>query len=169
VDRARQKLEDGDLVIVVLDASQALSDDDRAIVDLARARRCLVVLNKVDLPRAVSIAEVRNRLATNVPVVEASARTGLGCSDVAAALRTAVHPVGSDQTAPSVSRLRHRTALEQSQARVRSALGVLRNDGPAELVSVELRDALSELAAITDPVDNEDVLDRIFAEFCIGK
>jgi len=68
-----------------------------------------------------------------------------------------------------LSRERHRAAAERTAAALGRAYEVVADNTRSELAAIELRDALDELAAITEPSDNEDVLDRIFAEFCIGK
>jgi tRNA modification GTPase len=64
---------------------------------------------------------------------------------------------------------RHAHALAETRACLRSALGKLDEDGPGELIASDLRGALDGLGAIAGRVDNEEILDRLFAEFCIGK
>jgi tRNA modification GTPase len=169
IEKAREKLANADIVVSVIDASSRPTEDDRAALSLRADGRHLAVMSKMDLPRVVSVQEVRAWIGEKIEIVETSAHTGEGCERLVAALRASVRPIGSDQRAAGITRVRHRVALEHVREAIGAALRLLAGEQQAELVCVELRQALGELAAITDPVDNEDVLDRIFSEFCIGK
>jgi tRNA modification GTPase len=68
-----------------------------------------------------------------------------------------------------ISRVRHRAALERALVPLRCAHRLAASEDACELAAAQLRTALAELAAISAPVDNEEVLDLIFSEFCIGK
>ena len=68
-----------------------------------------------------------------------------------------------------VSSARHRAALERCLTAIDRARQLQLESGPPELTSLELRAAVSELAAITNPLDNEEILDEVFRSFCIGK
>jgi tRNA modification GTPase len=124
----------------------------------------ILVWNKSDVAAAPE-AEADWRFAE---ILRTSATTGAGCEELARALVEAARsrlesgPIG-------ISRIRHRAALERALTPIRRARELAASEGACELAAVELRIALGELAAVAAPVDNEDVLDRIFSEFCIGK
>ncbi len=133
-------------------------------------RRAVVAVNKCDLPSRWSPGALMYDDA--VAVIETSARTGQGCEQLAARLVELVSGEAAMQREmPAISRVRHRLALDKTAERLRAAIDLMRvhEDRAPELVAVELRAALTELAGITEPLDNEEVLDKIFSEFCIGK
>lgn len=168
VERARQRALEADLRVLVLDAAE---DPEEALRESAGGQAgadCVVVFNKIDLA-APSPGPWRDRLeADSEAVLETSAKTGQGCEELAAALveaarrRLEADPVG-------ISRLRHRAALECALDPLRRARQLSRAEQACELAAAELRAALFELSTIAGAVDNEEVLDLVFSEFCIGK
>jgi tRNA modification GTPase len=168
VSRARERLREADLRVLVIDGSLTPGREEEALWEEVSGADTVVVLNKSDLG-ATFPDDWRNRFrAGSAAVLSASARTGEGCAELAEALlvqarqRLEAEPAG-------ISRVRHRTALDRSLQALRRAIDLSRSDEAGELAVIELREALAELASITEAVDNEEVLDRIFAEFCIGK
>jgi tRNA modification GTPase len=158
VERARESADAADLRVLVIDSS------DPPSWDAALDGDTIVVLNKQDLGAVVSARDFQGAAA----VVETSARTGDGCAVLTEALvaearrRLEAHPVG-------ISRVRHRAALERTVEALDRARSLAGSEDSCELAAMELRTALAELAAISEASDNEDVLDLIFSEFCIGK
>ena len=169
VERARAEAGDADIVVAVIDRSQPLDDEDRRLLGSVIGRDAVVVLNKSDLPDRCGRRDVDRLAASNGKIVEASAVVEGGCDALATALvALAGHEAAGESEPVGISRIRHRTALENAD-RCLAAARQLAADRAPELVAFELRAALSHLASITDPVDNEAVLDRIFAQFCVGK
>jgi tRNA modification GTPase len=168
VARAREQADSADILVQVLDGSAALSAADRAMVADADGRPRVIVVNKVDLRRVLDGEEVRAIVGRECPVLEIAALTGAGCGALADELRRLADAAPPCESV-AISRVRHRTGLENARAALAAAAVLLRDDSEPELSSIELRAALAELASITDPVDNDDVLDVIFREFCIGK
>jgi tRNA modification GTPase len=156
VRRARTRAESADLILVVLDASRP---DEIGSVGEWLDGNALVVLNKIDISRGVDPAAWP---AKSIPI---SVRTGEGMPDLLLALGTAVRERFALGTAPSLTRARHRRALD-------TCLGALRRSQAAtlaELRAEDLRLAGRALGQITGRVDVEELLDIIFRDFCIGK
>lgn len=168
VERARAAFEEADLRVLVLDAGRPLVAEDWDLRGQMSADNGVVVLNKCDLGVSVGQAEQQRLAAGGVAVLVASAATGEGCAELGLALG-AFAERESELPPASISRLRHRSALEAASGMLQQAEALLRSHGPAELVVLEVRAAIDALAAITHPLGNEEVLDRIFAEFCLGK
>ncbi len=170
VDRARRKLHDADIVVVVVDGSRPLSANDRSLLRDVRERPGMVIVNKTDLPGAFNPSVLGRLAGANRPTVLASALTHTGCERICHELvRIARRDDAGETESVLISRARHRAALERVHAALGAARRMLDGNLAEELLAVELRAALTELASITDPVDNEQVLDRIFEAFCIGK
>ena len=104
------------------------------------------------------------------PVLELSAIDGTGITELGEHLRACVRSELEDSSQQvGVSSARHRAALERCLAAVGRARQLECGEGEPELTSLELRMAATELAAITHPLDNEEILDEVFRMFCIGK
>lgn len=156
VRRAMDRAEQADLVIWLVDPSSG--PDGLPPSDAPFANRLLLVAAKCDLPAASSAI---------VSGVRVSAKTGEGVADLIARLTEEAKARIGQSEAPRITRARHRCRLERCLASLDRYLSASRDD--LELRAEDLREAASSLGRITGRIDMEDVLDEIFAGFCIGK
>ena len=166
VRRARAWAEAADLRLVVVDHAAAAAD----LTDVAASIRDgdLLVLSKADLAAGGAEAAARRWAADNaLHVVAESAVTPSGVASVLAAVTGKVTAALSGGEFPAATRLRHRVLLADAREALVRAAGAL-HVGP-ELAAAEVHLAAQALARVTGAVDNEQVLDRVFASFCIGK
>lgn len=166
VRRAEARARDADLRLAVFDAARWPARDAATSAHLESETIC--VLNKSDLINANNFKGIDIETPSGEVLAPClvSARTGAGLDDLLARLEAALRRCLGDGagTAP-LTRVRHRRALEDAVA----ALGRIHPELAPELLAEELRLAARALGRITGEVDVEDVLDRIFARFCIGK
>jgi tRNA modification GTPase len=163
VARARQAVSVADLLLVVLDRSRMLNDDDRAMLESTSARSRIVVWNKTDLAPAPN---------ETLEGVSLSVLTGTGLDALADRIADALGSSPEERDQPRVTNIRHITLLERARdalthARdsVRAATGAL----PEEFVLVDLQEAATHLQEITGKRTTDDLLRHIFDRFCIGK
>ena len=171
IERARRKVADADLVLFLVDAAAGVGDDDRELYRLVRDRDHLLVVNKIDrLDNGADVAGLET-LAGIRPVVRISARTGQGLDRLRAAIHERIcgDTMDLDDGLPCAPNVRHRAALVSALESCRRLEKALERTEPADLLAVEIQDALDHLGEIVGLTTPEDVLDRIFAEFCIGK
>ncbi|MFC1805626.1 tRNA uridine-5-carboxymethylaminomethyl(34) synthesis GTPase MnmE [Planctomycetota bacterium] len=169
VARSRGLIAGTHIALVVLDASQPVGEGERELWAEIDAPRTMLVLSKADLPSAVADADGA-ALARDAPVLRVSAATGRGLPELEAALASAVR-TGQVDASPAdlVWNARHRQALRRAREALERARAAAAADLGAEFVAADLRNAHDALAAITGHVVPDDLLDLIFAEFCIGK
>lgn len=173
MERTRRALSEADLVLLVFDGSQPLTEEDVALIGEAResaTAMCLAVINKADLPPALDRAMLEERLG-GVEVVTASAVTEGGTGRLEEKLASLVLS-GKAVPAPgeaAVTSVRHLDALRRAAEHVQSGLGSIEAGAPAALIAVDLHAALNTLGEITGETVGEDLLDEIFRNFCIGK
>jgi len=173
VERARSGLQEAELVLAVFDASRPLDAEDEIVCSAVAAKKLIPVLNKIDLSLGVSPADLEERLQAG-PLVRLSAKSGIGMENLVERIQQAALGVGSagrqEQTGGAiVSRVRHRDSLAKAAQNLGQASTGLKEGLPFDLVSVDLRVALDHIGEITGHVSTEDILDRVFREFCIGK
>jgi tRNA modification GTPase len=168
VARSRDAFEDADLALVVLDGSVALTAEDTALLAQARGRSALVVLNKSDLPQAVDAREIAEIAQTQA--VSVSALTGDGLEDLRQTIADRVWSGATRADAGSlVTNVRHKQALERAAGHVQAGRDAIAAGLSEEYVAADVRDALDALGEIVGLTLTEDVIDRIFSTFCIGK
>jgi tRNA modification GTPase len=166
IQKSREALADADMVLIVLDASQALVAEDTELLVQAGQRKAIVVDNKADLAAAFPRAADQFTL----PVVRTSARTGDGIP----ALRTEIlrHIQGDDATQTEtglLTNIRHQRLVEQSLQSLTAAANAVDAHVPHEMVLLDLYAALRALDEITGATTTDDILNLIFGTFCIGK
>ncbi len=179
IRRTETAIADADALLFVIDGSAGVTDADRVLLDTYGGRRHLLVVNKMDLPEARALPAPAMHKRGNVSgerdgacagVVSVSARTGEGLdrlkSDIHNLFVTEVR-----EAAPSVlvTRLRHRASLDRAHGSLEEAMRSLQGREAGECVALDLRAALDALGEITGAVSTEDILDRVFRDFCIGK
>lgn len=165
---ARTKLEaaDSDLLVVVLDGSQPLTDEDQHVLDDARAHRHLVAINKSDLP-GFTIPGIT--VESSAPVVSVSARTEAGLEQLRAAILQPFTNGSANSEGLLITNARHHDLLQRSIDAVSSSVNLLEHRASEELILVGLHNALRYLGEITGETTSDEILGQIFATFCIGK
>jgi tRNA modification GTPase len=168
VARAQTQAGLADLVLIVLDATEvAATAIDETVVDLVadieqlQTGHKLVVMNKSDL-----LSQVPAAVNCRHPVAWVSALDGTGVDDLRRQIGLAV---GHTHDAPFTARLRHTAALEQAAEHLTDAIRAIDAETGAEIIAEELRAGHDSLGEIVGVVTSDDLLGRIFSEFCIGK
>jgi len=160
IERSYQAMADADLTLVVVDLARPFSAEDESLIAHAGAR-ALVVGNKRDLVRGAG------KWPSLLPV---SALTGEGISELRDAILEAVAPKGVfEQETGFITSLRHEQLLRESAAYLEKACDAVRSSTPHEMLLLDLYAALRPIDAITGATTADDILNRIFSTFCIGK
>lgn len=168
VERSRRTMADADLVLVLIDAADDLTDEDRNILQGVADIRHLVVLNKIDLRHET--AALKSMIGEQrTGFVHVSAKTGEGLDELRNAIVEPFSPEDISSGGFLVTDARHHDLLVRSAGEVRNSIGLLEERRSEEIVLVGLHNALRYLGQITGETTTEDMLTRIFATFCIGK
>lgn len=162
-----EKIPQADLILFVLDGSRPFDDDDRMILDALSGRRSIVVVNKRDLSRLLHLPGELERMGT----VEISTSTGDGIDELRGVIfDTFIHGRAIDSREyVALSQARHRDALEKARGKVAVFRDNLTLGLDLEILAVDLREALDAVGEVTGETTPDDILDMIFARFCIGK
>ena len=165
VRRSRASLGQADLVLHVLDASEPLTPDARERLAELADHKCIVVLNKNDLPAQLGQADMHGNQAVPVSCV-----SGDGMEALKDAIRTSVWDgeITSEMLEVMVNS-RHQEALNRAKTSLQASLDQLRAGAVLDLVAVDLRIATNAIGEIVGKTTTEDLLDSIFSTFCIGK
>ena len=176
IRRTEVAIAEADVLLLVLDGAEGITGEDRAVFETYGSQRHLLVMNKTDLPESqtfssLPLGEVQGEGEGEGPAfVKVSAKTGEGLDHLTSVIQSVCLKEGLEAT-PSVlvTRLRHKVSLEQTHRSIEEALRSLERKESGECVALDIRAALDALGEITGAVSTEDILERIFQDFCIGK
>ena len=168
IRRSREALADAALVLVVLDATEPLNDEERRLLAAVEGRPALVAVNKSDLIRNCPKPTGRCPIAPDLPALATSALTGEGIP----ALRERILALATGGAAAEpgmLTSLRHQQAIAAALAALADAAQANAANIPHEMILLDLYRALWALDSLTGQTTPDDILNLIFSTFCIGK
>ena len=166
VDRAIESMEAADLIMLVLDSSESLTDNDRELISRLRDKRYIVLINKSDLAQKLDTAE----LGALQNVLYISAKSGQGLDEIRETIREMFFKNEIDfNNQLYITNARHKAALvraAESLGRVRESIGA----GVGEdFYTIDMMAAYESLGEIIGETLEDDLADKIFKDFCMGK
>lgn len=169
--RTRSAMDNSDLVLVMMDSSQGISEEDQAILNQAKAHEHLVVLNKMDLSNHSESETFAEKLQLDSEILlNISAETG---ENLDALKQTLARLVWGGSLAKHEDvfflDLREKDLLRRGQQLLQQAWDTVSVSGTLDLVAIEIQEALEVFGELTGETASEAVIERIFAKFCVGK
>jgi tRNA modification GTPase len=167
VEKTRQIIEGANLILFVIDAGQGVTGEDTDIIKGVDREKTLLIINKIDVDKSPPLPPGEE---WNIPRVEISALTGQGMVELENRIEQMV--TGGRAGSPDsiiISNIRHESALARARDSIGEFLALADQGVPPDLLSIDIRNAWEALGEITGSAVTEDLLDRIFNDFCIGK
>ncbi len=166
VERSHAAVEQAGIVLLLIDASERLSEEDRALFDSLSDKKVMVVLNKTDIARTHK-SDAEDFFGTEI--TEICAKDGSGIDALLDGLFERLCISEQRMEGVTVTNLRQRTALCRAAEALTDAADALTDGAPLDCASIDLADARNALGEITGSALTEDIIDRIFEKFCLGK
>lgn len=165
IEKSREKLNQADLVILMLDSSRELEDEDLEIIDIVEKKNTILLLNKIDLEQKID----RDKLSNFNNIIESSAKLGYGIEDLKKKIKDMFFhgEVGTESLV--ISNVRHKQALYRALDNCKEALDRVKLNEYLDLISIFVTAAMKALGEITGSELEEDLVNKIFSEFCCGK
>lgn len=168
VDRAMKAASDADLIVYVVDGSIPLDDSDREIMDFIQGRKSIVLLNKSDLELVVETEELERLSNRKVIPISAKEEQGIGLLEQEIK-KLFYHGELSFNDQVYITNVRHKEALEQALESLKMVKGSLESGMPEDFYSIDLMSAYEQLGLIIGEAVDDDLVNEIFARFCMGK
>lgn len=170
VDRARQFVQNADLVLYVLDAAQGMTEEDISMLKELDGQTVLYLLNKSDLGIKESLFDTIIKKVGKESVLQISARERTGLEQLERKI-TDLFFSGTLEISNQimVTNIRHIQVLEESLVHVKHFLDGLRSGFSVDFLVIDLQNAWEKLGKITGETIEDDLLDQIFSKFCLGK
>jgi len=166
IDRVKNKVPMTDLIIWVLDGSDAYTSEDEDIYTAIAGTNILVAINKIDLPQKLDNTKILSR---GLEFYNISALRGSGLEELKNGIYRKLMGKKGKRASLLITNVRHREVLQKVYEAIGRAINCQENQEPVEFAAFELREALFNLGEITGETCPEDILHDIFSRFCIGK
>lgn len=166
VTKAKAYMDKADIILVVIDRSRPLSDEDKAILEDTKDKHVLVVLNKTDL---MPVVTEKDLAGYGHPVLSLSAGTGDGLDSLKDKLLSLALSHADTAGSALLTNTRHIELVRQSRQALQRALDSIKAGMPVDCAVVDLREAWELLGSITGDTVHDDMVEEIFSRFCLGK
>ena len=168
VDKAKDLLTKADLVLYVVDTSDPLTKDDEEIMELIEDKQTIVLLNKADLDQVVKVSDLKEKGFEQIVQISAKEQTGIEeLYQLIQDIFFEGHVSFNDEI--YLTNMRHKTEVSEALKSLAMVLQSIEDGMPEDFFSIDLLDAYEHLGFITGESVGEDLVNEIFAEFCMGK
>lgn len=169
IERTRRHLKEADLLLFVVDGSTEWSEEDETVLQELDGKNILWIVNKIDLQQRFNPRYLDKFIQGKTEVCFVSCLTGRGIPALEKSIAERIKQEGILRESSTLTRLRHKQALDQSLQFLHSAEKGLREEISNELILEDLKSAFRSLQELIGEIYSENLLDVIFSEFCIGK
>lgn len=172
IEKAEKSIEEADLVICILDASISLAEEDIRILEKCKDKAGIILLNKSDLKSAITEQELKKHesLIQSKKILQFSAVTGEGLENLEQEIQNMIFKETIDYNREIyITNLRQKQALLDTQDSLQRVSESIELGMPEDLYSIDLTDAYESLGKIIGETVEEDIIDKIFKDFCMGK
>ncbi len=169
VERSKQIINEADLILLVLNHAEPLSEEDKSLIEMAKQHEAIFIVNKTDLPQKIDLEEVK-RLAGETPIVSLSLLRDEGIEQLEEMIAAMFFTDGVEaQDLTYVSNSRHIALLEQAKRSIEDAISSLEANMPIDMAQIDITRAWELLGEIIGDTVSEKLIDQLFSQFCLGK
>ena len=169
IERSKDAFNKADYIILMLEASQELTDEDRMIISYIGDRKCLVLLNKTDLGMKLVPEEIQAALPSG-RILSVAVKQGDGINLIEDQIESLVYGnTESRSTRVMVNNVRHIQLLDQAASDLKRALEMVQRKEPLDFIEVDVRSSFDALGEIIGETVSDEILDEVFSRFCLGK
>lgn len=168
INKSIEYMEKADLVLFILDSSRQIDDEDREIIKRIKDKKAIIIINKTDLPGRIDMNEV-DMIAGSSQIIHTSINKNTGIEDIKSAIAKIVFKGNINLGEVYVTSVRHNELLRKAEESIQAGIDTLNKGLPIDFASIDFRDAYMRLGEITGETVEDDIIDRIFKDFCVGK
>lgn len=169
IERSKKAIEQSDLVLLVLNAAESLTKEDLELIRLTNDKKRIIILNKTDLEEKLDRKELA-KISENAPVYATSILKNEGVEALEEAIsKLFFNGIENSQSTVMVTNARHIALLKKAQNSLDSVLEGISSGMPVDLVQIDMTEAWNLLGEITGESYEDELLDQLFSQFCLGK
>ncbi len=169
VAKSREIAETADLVIAIFDSSKDLTEEDMEILELAKSKKSVIILNKIDLKSKINEETPELKRASDC-IIKISALNKIGIEKLYDEITNLfnLNQINVDNEIV-ITNIRHKNLITKAIESVKKTKETIENQMPLDIIAIFIKDILEDLGNITGEVVTENIIDEIFAKFCLGK
>ena len=169
VEKSKKLVNDADLIIAIFDISGSLDEDDRKIIELIRDKKAIILLNKVDVLKNNNKMEEEIK-KLNKQVIKISAKEEIGFENLYSEIKKMfeLNEISSNNEI-LITNERHKNQIIKAKQNILDAIETVKNNTPVDIISIYINQAMEDLGEITGVNVSENIINEIFAKFCLGK
>ncbi len=168
ITRSKAYIDQADLILYIIDSSEALNENDREIISLIQDKKTLILYNKTDLDPVISESEIQKMI--HAPIIPVSALTGSGISDVREKILEMFDSLQlTEHESLLITNERQMSCFQKARDSVQNVLNGIEKKDTEDVLTIGIMDAYTYLGSVIGESLEDDLADRIFSEFCMGK
>ncbi|WP_333887431.1 tRNA uridine-5-carboxymethylaminomethyl(34) synthesis GTPase MnmE [Clostridium sp.] len=167
VEKSIEKINEADLVILMLDLSREIDEEDKEIINYIKDKKSIIILNKKDLKQKLNLDEISGFKSEYI--IKISASSGEGIDNLKQGIKDLFFNGKIESKDILITNARHKEAVFKAKESCLSALKALKDTDAIDLASIDIRNAWLSLGEITGDTLEENIIDKIFSKFCLGK
>lgn len=169
IKKSKEIAKEADLIIAIFDSSKDFNKEDQEILDIAKSKKSIIILNKSDLENRVSAdSEIFKDVKSNI--ISISALNKIGIEDIFEEITKLfnLNEINLDNEVV-ITNLRQKNLISKAIESVNKAIKSLEEGMTSDIVAIFIKDILDDLGSITGEIATDEIIDEIFAKFCLGK
>lgn len=165
VDKSIELSQSSDLIIALFDTSRALDNEDKKILDLIEGKNAIIILNKTDLKSKFD----QDAFELSLPIIKTSMTENIGIDKLEEKITEIFDTSNISRESLVITNTRHERLLNEARQKLDSSLADIKRGIPLDAVEVDLRGAYDDLGLIIGESVSDEIMDKVFKEFCVGK
>ena len=169
IAKSREIANSADLIIAIIDSTKELTPEDKDILELAKNKKSIIILNKIDLESKIKEDDVRLKEVSN-SIIKISALNNIGIEKIydEIAKMFNFNEINLDNEVV-ITNLRHKNLITKAIENVKKTKETIKNGMPLDIIAIFIKDVLEDLGRITGEMVTDDIINEIFSKFCLGK
>ena len=169
IEKSREIASSADLLIAIFDSSKELDDEDLEILKLAKNKKSILILNKIDLNTKIDENDIRLK-GVGSKIIKISALNNIGIDKLYNEITNLfnLNEINLDNEIV-ITNIRHKNLISKAIQNVKKTKETIENKMPLDIIAIFIKDILEDLGNITGEIVTDDIIDEIFAKFCLGK
>lgn len=170
IERSKKSAEEADLVIAIFDGSDNLTNEDYEIINIVKNKKCIAVLNKIDINIEKRIKSEIEKQLPNVNIIEISAKENIGIENIYKEIENLfkLNEIKLDNET-IITNVRHKTIISNAIQLTRRTIEITDQNLPIDMIAIHIKEILEEIGKITGETVSDEIIKEIFSKFCLGK
>jgi len=165
IEKSKKAIKEAELVLLLLDASSGILEEDRELLKLIKEKKHIILINKIDIQNQIDASDL-----DDANIIEISIKNDIGLDKLEDEIEKlfSIEPLETDDSI-FITNVRHQTLILHAKNELENAFHSAQNGIPLDMLSIDINNAIQNLGEITGEIVSEDVIQGIFAKFCLGK